>query len=316
MNVSVIIVNYNTASLLQQCVTSVVEKTHGVSYEIIVVDNGSREDELIPLRNDKRFTLLEMHENLGFGRANNAGASKSKGEHLLLLNPDTLLVNDAISILYKHLMEHPDTGICGGNIYSKDMKPAHSYHMLQPSILSEMDFACGQIYRRMRYGKNAQFNHTGKMLEVAMITGADMMVRREAWEKAKGFDPDFFMYCEDADLCLHIKNMGYGIVSIPEASIIHLEGKSFVESEAHCQRILDGRFKYFKKHHSPIYNKVADILNIASLMSAVTICKLLQKEQRCKNYQQRLRIYRTMAKHSAKSLHAMAASDQHQKDNP
>ena len=132
-------------------------------------------------------------------------------------------------------------------------------------------------------------------MDVAMITGADMMLRRAAWEKAEGFDPAFFMYCEDADLCQRIKAQGYRIVSVPEASIIHLEGKSFIESETHCQRILDGRFTYFKKHYSRLYNKVADVLNISSLLAAIAVCAILRKQQQRKNYQQRLRIYRQMA---------------------
>lgn len=300
MNVSVIIVNYNTASLLLECVASIIEHTHDIDYEIIVVDNGSDEKELELLRHDHRFTLIEMHENLGFGRANNEGVAHSKGDHLFLLNPDTLLVNDAISILYKHLIAHPQTGICGGNIYNKDMQPAHSYHMMLPSILSEMDFACGQLFRRIRYGKNAQFNHTGSELEVAMITGADMMIRREAWEKVEGFDPTFFMYCEDADLCLRVNSHNYQIVSVPEARIIHLEGKSFVESEAHCRRVLDGRFTYFRKHHSRLYNSLANFVNISSLLAAVVTCAILLKHQKRKNYQQRLRIYCQMALHSKK----------------
>lgn len=292
MNISVIIVNYNTASLLLQCVSSIIEHTRGVSYELIIVDNGSCEDDLELLRHESRFTLIELHENLGFGRANNAGVKEAKGEHIFLLNPDTILVNDAISILYKHLIEHPHTGICGGNIYNKEMQPAHSYHVLLPSILSEMDFACGQIFRRIRYGKNAQFNNTGKEMEVAMITGADMMIRRQAWEKVNGFDPAFFMYCEDADLCLRVKSQGYSIVSVPDASIIHLEGKSFVESEDHCRRVLDGRFTYFRKHYSWIYNKVSNILNISSLLAAIMVCTILSKRERRNNYSQRLRIYR------------------------
>lgn len=303
MNVSVIIVNYNTASLLLECVESIIAHTHDVGYEIIVVDNGSRKEELEILRQDNRFTLIEKHENLGFGRANNVGVAHSKGDHLFLLNPDTILVNDAISILYKHLIDHPQTGICGGNIYNKDMQPAHSYHTMLPSILSEMDFACGQFFRRIRWGKNAQFNHTGSMLEVAMITGADMMIRREAWEKVKGFDPDFFMYCEDADLCLRIKSQGYQIISVPDAKIIHLEGKSFVESEAHCQRVLDGRFTYFRKHHSLLYNSLANFVNISSLLAAVMVCGILFKHQKRKNYQQRLKIYCQKAFHSRKNSH-------------
>ena len=295
MNISVIIVNYNTAALPLNCVDSIVEHTQGVSYEIIVVDNHSDEADVVLLRNDSRLQLLEQPENMGFGRANNIGARKASGEHMLLLNPDTRLVNDAITILYNYLEEHPNTGVCGGNILDAEGQPAHSYHMLLPSILSEMDFACGQLYRRLRYGRNAQYNHTGSPLRVAMITGADMMVRRSAWEETAGFDSAFFMYCEDADLCLRIQKQGYAIESVPQAQIIHLEGKSFVETQEHCRRSLQGRFTYFRKHYSTTYNVIADTLNLLTLLLATVICTLTLQSGPKHKYRQRLRLYWQMA---------------------
>lgn len=297
MNVSIIIVNYNTTELLQQCVNSIVTMTQGVSYEIIVVDNGSREDQLVPLRQDKRIRLLEAGENLGFGRANNAGAAQARGEHLFLLNPDTILLNDAVTILYRYLVDNPKTGLCGGNIFDNEHHPIHSHDMLRPSFLSEMDTALGHIYYKLVYGKNSWFNHSGKPMKVALITGADMMVRKEAWEKVSGFDPSFFMYYEDSDLCVCIEQEGYHIVNVPQAEIIHLEGKSFQESRERCERYFGGRFVYFHKHHSPLYNAATNMLNVASLKTASIIHGILGNKEKKEKYQQRLSVYRQYVNH-------------------
>ncbi len=296
MNVSIIIVNYNTTDLLLQCVDSIVKHTQKVSYEIIVVDNGSEEDSLAPLRQDRRISLLEQHENLGFGRANNVGATSARGEHLFLLNPDTILVNDAISILHQHLVNTPHTGLCGGNIFDADMLPIHSHDRLFPSILSEMDIVFGHLYYKLRYGKNSWFNHTDSPMKVAMITGADMMVRREVWDEVAGFDPSFFMYYEDADLCVRINEKGYDITNVPQAKIIHLEGKSFHESRARTERYFTGRNVFFRKHYSLLYNKIIDGLNIGSLRVGTALYRLLCKHQQAEIYQQRLEVYRDICR--------------------
>ena len=115
--ISIIIINYNTSRLLLQCVDSIEKHVKGVDYEIIVADNASSEQELLLLRDDKRFTLLELDKNIGFGKANNAAAQLAKGDYLLLLNPDTVLLNDAVTLLSRYMDSHPEAGICGGNLY-------------------------------------------------------------------------------------------------------------------------------------------------------------------------------------------------------
>lgn len=293
--VSIIIVNYHTSHLLLHCVDAIEEQVKGVDYEIIVADNASSEEELVLLRDDKRFTLLELDENVGFGNANNAAAQMAKGDYLLLLNPDTVLLNDAVTLLFRYMDAHPEVGICGGNLYDSDLQPTHSFHRLYPSFLSEMDFALGQVYRKIRFRGNAQFNSSEHPIEVAMITGADLMIRTDVWNKLKGFDTCFFMYGEDADLCKRCKQLGYGVVAIPEAHIQHLEGKSFMESESHCRRILDGRFTYFNKHYGTLYNKLTDAMNILSLHIAVFIYRLRRNERAVTKFSNRLRIYKEYA---------------------
>lgn len=293
--VSIIIVNYNTSRLLLQCVDSIEKHVKGVDYEIIVADNASSEEELVLLRDDKRFSLIELDTNVGFGKANNAVAQLAKGNYLLLLNPDTVLMNDAVALLSQYMDSHPKTGICGGNLYDSDLQPTHSFHRLFPSFLSEMDFALGQVYRKIRFRRNSQFNHSTRPIKVAMITGADLMIRKNIWNELQGFDKSFFMYGEDADLCKRCKQLGYEVIAIPEAHIQHLEGKSFQESESHCRRILDGRFTYFNKHYGILYNKLTDAMNISSIHLAIFIYRIRRNERAVTKFSNRLRIYKEYA---------------------
>lgn len=290
--VSIIIVNYNTSDMLLDCVTSIYACVHDIDFEIIVADNGSCPEELTKLQSDNRFCLLSLGENLGFGKANNVAAQHARGELLFMLNPDTVLFDDAVSTLSHFMKQHPDVGICGGNIFDANRHPAHSYHMMFPSIASEMDFAMSQIYRKFRYGTNSQFNHTAQPLDVAMITGADLMISRHVWNECGGFDPIFFMYYEDADLCRRVRQLGYRVVNVPTAHVIHYEGKSFDETPDRCRRILDGRFKYFRKHYSSFYNSLSNILNLVTIRLAILYYSLSSKQREKTNFQIRLNEYK------------------------
>ncbi|MCD7864667.1 MAG: glycosyltransferase family 2 protein [Clostridiales bacterium] len=131
MDVSIIIVNYNTPEMVIDCINSIQTQTKEISYEIIVVDNGSRDDSLVIFK-DKLSdiaTVINVGENLGFGKANNLGAKYARGDYLFLLNSDTLLVNDAISLLLQFLTDHSEVGVVGGNLYTTDMTASPSFCM-------------------------------------------------------------------------------------------------------------------------------------------------------------------------------------------
>jgi GT2 family glycosyltransferase len=219
IQVSVIIVNYNTSALLDECIESIMQKTDDISYEIIVVDNHSEKgslDGLVRKYPDVRFLFSE--KNLGFGKANNLGGKESKGKYLFFLNPDTLLVNNAIAILYEYMNQHPETGICGGNLYDENLKPASSYY--DTGMLA---YEYKILFNRKR---EPGFNKTGQPKEVNVIVGADLLLSKQLFEEQKGFDPDFFMYFEEVELCGRVQHKGYKIVSIPQAEIIHKQGSS------------------------------------------------------------------------------------------
>ena len=218
MDVSVIIVNYNTNELLAQCIHSVIEYTRDVAYEIIVVDNNSNEftpDDYTSISNN--IEIVRLSRNIGFGKANNEGVKIANGELVLFLNSDTLLLNDAISMLYHHMKKHARVGICGGNLYTKEGEPNMSYTESFPTVVDYLKLLFGLVVLSR---KEENFNVAGEVKRIGgYVSGADLMIRRSLLERYGGFDPDFFMYFEDVELCHRISKVGYEVHSVPSARL-------------------------------------------------------------------------------------------------
>ena len=260
MDVSIIIVNYNTCQMTMECITSIVEKTHSISYEIIVVDNASEDGSKELFEKKENIKYIYLNTNIGFGRANNIAAKYSSGKYLFFLNSDTLLINNAIHILKTYLDCHETVAIWGGNLYNKDMKNIHSYSKLFPSILNDFDLAFNRKISLYITKGNMEYNRTNLPTKVAYVTGADLMIRKDVFISERGFDPDFFMYFEETELSTRIKNKGWDIMNIPTAKIIHLEGKSLTYSPQKSKMILKSKRLYFKKTYNKLYCIVADII--------------------------------------------------------
>lgn len=267
MDVSVIIVNYHSADLVVDCIHSIYEKTENILYEIIVVDNASCDGSVERLQKEfgNKITVIASEENLGFGKANNLGATVAQGRYLFLLNPDTLLVTNAINQLYHYLDEHPNVGVAGGNLYTPDMKAAPSYCMVFDSIEIEkkkaswVELIGGKIKtkaeqrfkKEKRLSFEQEFNHGDKPKEVAYIFGADMMMPKSLFNQVGGFDPDFFMYGEEEELTCRIADAGYKSMNVPDVKIIHLEGATVKAQGAFSER----QFKMRMTGTMTYYNK-------------------------------------------------------------
>lgn len=263
VDVSVIIVNYHCAEMVIDCINSIFEKTKDITYNIIVVDNASCDGSVEKLKKicDDRVCVIASEENLGFGKANNLGNQYAKGEYVFLLNPDTILVNNAIKILHDALLEDPDCGVVGGNLYMPDMSPSPSYCLRFDDLDSERRSASwrnligGKFREKIGLNKSApfqdEFNRTGQPIQVAYVYGADMMMKKSLFDQVGGFDPDFFMYYEEEELIWRITNAGYKIMSIPEAEIIHLDGASIkvqnTFSERQFRMRMNGAMTYYRK---------------------------------------------------------------------
>ncbi|WP_373213966.1 glycosyltransferase family 2 protein [Fusobacterium mortiferum] len=248
MDVSVIIVNYNTLELTKNTIESVFKKTEGLNYEVILVDNASTDGSVEYFENNykEKIIFIQNRENLGFGKANNKGIEIAKGKYIFLLNSDTLLINNAIKILFDFMEQNIECGVCGGNLYDRDNKPVHSFKKELVNIYSDFDFIKNFILKFI-YKKRMDFNYTNKNIEVGYITGADMFIRKKMLEKVGIFDSDFFMYFEETELTARIKSSGKKIISVPQAKIIHLEGKSTQFKERKFRMFTESKYKYFYK---------------------------------------------------------------------
>ncbi len=284
--VSIIIVNYNTKELTKKAIQAVFDKTEGINYEVVIVDNDSKDgsvEELKKIFQDK-ITIIESNENLGFGRANNLGIKQANGKYVFLLNSDTELINNAIKIFYDYMEQNEQVGVCGGNLYNINYVPEDSYIMNRDTLFSflcwrylELFFnALSLITKKVR---PCRFNYSNEVKEVGMIVGADMFIRLSALDKSGLFDENIFMYAEDTDLNFRIRNCGYLIMSVPQAKIFHYVSKSSDDEIKKYSKSLVGvyyvYFKYFGKKTWFIYLDI----KLTMLRKALTSILLLRKER-------------------------------------
>jgi len=265
MDISVIIVNYNTCALTRKCVDSIFAYSHGVQYEVIVVDNDSRNDDSkLVLSKYPGIRYVQADANLGFGRANNLGYSFATGRYILFLNSDTYLLNDALKAFVEGLDNlHNEVACVGAQLLSEDGAPNNSYSDL-PTI-SWYVRAIVNLYltpfNKLRKKTQSQSHPIVDVpFEVSYIIGADMCVRRDVIERCGLFDSDFFMYYEDSELQARYHRIGYKSMIIPSPRIVHLECASSRQirpkqySAITRKWFLQSQALYFRKVYSaPIY---------------------------------------------------------------
>ncbi|MBC8491272.1 MAG: glycosyltransferase family 2 protein [Candidatus Marinimicrobia bacterium] len=258
MQISIVIVNYNTSELLVNCINSIYNQTNIYDYEIIIVDNNSQDDSVMQIR--KKFPeviVIENEENLGYAKANNQGFKVAQGEYLLVLNSDTIILPGAIDKTYSFMVNNPQTGVIGCKLlnYDKSLQPScRSF----PSILnyfSESLFLYKIFPKSSFLGKPyMSFMNYDKVNEVDVVMGAFMMIKRETLEQTGYFDENFFMYSEETDLCFRIKQKGWKIFYYPEAQIIHLGGGSSEKTPVEMFiELHKSNFKFCNKHHKNNY---------------------------------------------------------------
>jgi len=283
MDVSIIIVNYNTVSFLVGAIDSILAKTKNIEYEIIVVDNNSNDDSrtILSEKYDNKVIYLGLSENIGFGRANNEAAKIAKGRNLFFLNPDTVLLNNAVKILSDYLDNNHCVGCCGGNLVDVNNKPNISYLRVNIfSVFYELNEICFKLLSKMKFGKNCYYNHTNKPMKVKCIIGADLMIRKEIFVKLYGFDPDFFMYHEESELESRVIKMGYEIYNIPYAKIIHYEGKSFNNNKDKIRYDYLSRNMYIHKTYNKTIIIIINILYFIRIKIRLFIFIILRNKEK------------------------------------
>ena len=256
-SLSVIIVNVDTANWLKPCLESLQDQEMSDSIEVVVVDNGSCDGSAGMVRQDfPDVKLVRLEETVGFGTANNRGAEHSAAPVLLFLNPDTRLCEGSLSQLLPRFTEGTDCGIAGGIVFDGQGGLERSTGSF-PTLCS---MALGRLLKtlppaRPALGRYAHQHWTGydQPRRVDWVTGAYLWIRREVFERAGGFDPRIFMYCEDVDLCYRVRQLGFDVRFYPEAPIVHYGGKS--RAPRPRKKMLYESLSYFAETHykSPGY---------------------------------------------------------------
>jgi len=224
-------------------------------FEVIVIDNASSDGSPDAIKAEfPQVQFIQSDENLGFAKANNVAAKESKAEHILLLNPDTLILDHAIDRLMSFAAENPNAGIWGGRTKFPDgsLNPTSSWRFM--SLWSILVQAMG-LHTVLRNSELFNFERYGgwqrdTVREVDIVSGCFLLIRRDLWEKLGGFDDSFFMYAEEADLCYRTRQLGMRPLFTPEATIVHYGGASETVLSDKIIRLLSGKISFINKHWS------------------------------------------------------------------
>lgn len=261
MKLSVIILSFNTAKLTKDCVTSVLNQYKnyiGKDLEVIVVDNASSDDTLGLLKRIKGIKIIENGGNFGFSKGNNIGAKNSTGNYALFLNSDTRVLDDSFIKMVNFLDENPKVGILGGKLVdskNRVQKSGGNFYNLFNLFVS--------LFGGERMGFVRKIPK--KIEAVDWVSGACLLIRKDLFNKLKGFDEQFFMYVEDMDLCFRAKNAGFLTYFYPEAKIIHEEHGSS-NREFAVTNIYKGII-YFSRKHRISYPLVKFMLFVKAFFS-------------------------------------------------
>lgn len=257
MDLSIVIVNWNTKDLLRDCLDSVIKHTNKAEYEIIVVDNGSADDSVeMVKKNFPLVNVIENTENLGFARANNIGIKVSRGRYICLVNSDIILLDHCLDKLMSFMDSSPGIGMAGPKILNADLTLQHSCRHF-PSIWNNLCQSLGlnHIFPKSPFFSDWIMNYWNhdSIRSVDALSGCFWMIRRKALEEVGLLDEEFFIYGEDLDFCRRMRNANWDIVFYPGAEAIHLGGASSAAAPIKFYlEMQKADLQYWRKHHGII----------------------------------------------------------------
>ncbi len=261
---SIVIVSFNTREILRECLQSVLRESVRLRVEILVVDNHSADGSPDMVEAEfPQVKLFRSDTNLGFGAANNVALEQARGRYFVLLNSDAFLEPGALDIAVRHMDETPECGLGGGRLIGRDgsrQPSSRSFHSLLHDLIVLTGLA-GTFPKSKFFG---HFDRTwadeNEAAAVDWVPGAFSIIRPEAVAKTGFFDPAFFLYYEEVDLCRRIKQAGYSIWYWPDVVIVHIGGESSrqvkaLEFSSMAAQVVMWRMRstliYYRKHHGP-----------------------------------------------------------------
>jgi hypothetical protein len=280
MDISIIIVNWNTKDLLRNCLNSINETLQNITFEIIVVDNASLDGSVAMLREEfPQVAIIENTTNRGFGAANNQAFGIMKGRYALLLNTDTVLKEHAVYELFSFVEAHPDAATACGQLLNADGSKQNSiasFPTLWTLFLntSLLEYLLPKSYPSKRY------DYKGP-IEVDSGIGACLLVRKQAIDEVGMFDERYFFFFEETDWALQMKTAGWKIYHVPSALIYHLQGQSIGRDIRSRIEFYRSRYQFFRKWKGRSYYQLVSfvifirtIINwlLTSFGNLVTLC--------------------------------------------
>lgn len=279
--VSIVIVTYNSKNYLINCLISILSSQTKSNYEILVIDNASKDDTFVnipPLFPSVIF--IKNEANNGFSYANNQGIKLAHGDYILLLNPDTLIIDNTIDLMIDFLEKTPTAGACSCMVFNADGSLQPSYFGF-PTLLKEFGHLLRidrslwlyeklkdlRIFLQLFSSSLAVMQNKEAAFEVDYLLGACLMLRKTAIDKVGMLDDKIFMYIEDTEICYRMKQNGYGVYYVPKGQIIHYGGKSSGTAD---QRMLyeynRSRLYFYKKCYGKIKTIILKSIIVADML--------------------------------------------------
>ncbi len=295
MKLSIIIALYNSRDVIEVTLDAVYASKVNFDYEVILVDDHSPQDELELIKQKylsqselaKKTQIYRNEVNVGFGRTNNVGLAKAKGDYLLLLNSDTKLEPDNLQTMVEFMESRPDVGVATCKLIMSNGEIDKASRRAEPNLVRSFFrlFGLQALFPKWFGGYNLLNQDPNQEGEIDACSGAYMMMSRKAYEVSKGFDPRYFMYAEDLDLCRTIREAGLKIWWYPKTSCYHFRGQSTKKtSQKMLHAFYQANWIYYKKWYSGKYYHLMDpLVYIANW--CLYIIKSLQNAARPKTKQ-------------------------------
>lgn len=266
VDLTVIIVSWNTATILCRCLNALHTNIGGLSTQIIVIDNASQDGsaEMIE-KHFPQVQLIRNQDNVGFSKANNQGITQARGRYVLLLNSDALVQPETLSFLLQFMETHREIGACSPRLRMQSGDAQAYAFGDDPSLAYLLRRGLSRLFL------NRPIHNWDVPYPIATdwVSGACLLLRREVVEQIEGFDESFFMYFEDADLCLRIRQHGWQIFYVPQVDVIHLGGQSLRQNPKAQRAYQQSLIYFYTKHYSALaYYLLITFLATYNLLSA------------------------------------------------
>ncbi len=286
VKLSIIVVSYNTAELLQDCLQSVFQNQPKHDFEVIVIDNNSKDNSIAMIEKGFPFVkLLKNNVNLGYAKANNLAIKLTQGDYVLLLNSDTIIFPDTLDAIIDYLDSHPSVGVLGTELLGINREIIQMSWGIFPSIMGEViQKFLSPIYIRKYTAVRLMVQYLQrKERKVMLVTGAAMTIRKKVLKDVGLLDENFFLYFEEPDFCVRARKGGWDIVFNPAIKIVHRLGSSMKKLDNIVEKIhyRQSQLYFYNKHHSKNQQNLLKIYLFIKFYTAKILCFKKEDKRYC-----------------------------------